>query len=470
MFEGLKHHLSIAVQAWRDDRAEAKENKGKPRRGRDDLQFMPAALEVMETPASPLGRWIALSISALFVISITWSVVGELDTHATAQSQIIPSGRTKIIQSLEIGVVKSLNVKDGQRVKKGDVLIELDATSTSADTDRLESDLLELRTTEARLKALLSGQSNLLKAFMPPKKAPKNLVRLHERLLLTSKEEQNARLQSLQNQLSQRRNEMKGTQTNIQRLKLTLPLMAERVAGIKKLSDEGHFPRLRYLEILQEFIDKQKELEQQGHKINESNSAIAAVAEQIRQAKAEFKRNALNELKNTEREAASLDQELIKAKQRGKLTLITAPINGIVQQLAIHTIGGVVQPAEPLMMIVPENNTLELEARILNKDIGFVHPGQNVEIKLETFPFTKYGTVPGKVLHISGDAIQDDKLGPVYLARVSVGKTHMMVNGRQIAITPGMAATAEIKTGRRRLIEYVMAPLFRYKDEALRER
>jgi hemolysin D len=470
MFEGLKHHLNIAVDAWRNERAEAKTNKGKSKRGKDDLQFMPAALEVMETPASPLGRWIALSISALFLISILWSVLGELDTHATAQSQIIPSGRTKVIQSLGIGVVKALKVKDGQKVKKGDVLIQLDSTATSADTDRLESDLVELRLTEARLKAHLSGQVNLVKAFQPPKGAPQNLVRLHERLLLTSLEEQRARLQSLKNQLGQRQNEKKGTQTNIQRLKLTMPLMAERVAGIKELTEKGHFPRLRYLEIQQEFIDQQKELELQSHKLNESSSAIAAVGEQINQAKAEFRRGALDELKNTEREAAALDQELIKAQQRGRLTTLTAPITGFVQQLVVHTIGGVVQPAEPLMMIVPEDSKLELEARILNKDIGFVHTGQKVEIKLETFPFTKYGSVPGVVLHISGDAIQDEKLGPVYLARVSVGKTHMAVNGQQVAITPGMAATAEIKTGKRQLIEYVMAPLFRYQDEALRER
>ena len=246
--------------------------------------------------------------------------------------------------------------------------------------------------------------------------------------------------------------------------------MRERVAVIKKLSEQGHFPRLRYLELQQEFIDDQKELELQRHKLSESGSAIAAIRDQINQARAEFRRVALDQAKDVEREIASVEQDLIKARQRGKLTKLTAPINGVVQQLAIHTIGGVVQPAEKLMVIVPEDNKLELEARVLNKDIGFVHKGQFVEIKLETFPFTKYGTVPGKVLHISADAIQDEKLGPVYVARISVGRTHMTVNGEKIPLTPGMSATAEIKTGKRKLIEYVMAPLFRYKDEALRER
>ena len=470
MFDNLKHHLGIAVQAWREDRAEAKDNRGKPKPTRGELEFMPAALEVMETSASPLGRSIALAISALFLITVLWAVFGELDTHATAQSQIIPSGRTKVIQSLEIGVVKSLRVAEGQTVAEGDLLIELDSTVTSADTGRLQSDLMELRTTEARLKAMLSGARDPISAFKAPPGVPANLVRLHERLLISARDEQRARLSALASQLKQRQNERRGTETSIEGLKLVIPLMEERVLGVKKLSDQGHFPRLRYLELQQEYIDKQKQLELQQHKLNESANAIAAVKEQIAQAEAEFRRQALGQLKDTERESSALSQELVKAKQRGRLTRLTAPIGGIVQQLSVHTVGGVVQPAETLMVIVPENNKLELEARILNKDIGFVRRGQSVEIKLETFPFTKYGSVAGTVLHISGDAIQDEKLGPVYLARMSVEKTHMMVNGERVPLTPGMAATAEIKTGKRQLIEYVMAPLFRYRDEALRER
>lgn len=470
MFDNVRHHLTVAVQSWKDDRASARASKGLNKPSRDELAFMPAALEVLEKPASPLGRSVALSISALFLIAILWSIWGELDTHASAQSTLIPTGRTKVIQSLEMGVVKSILVSEGQSVRKGTVLIELDSTQTGADTDRFQKELMELRITAARLRALLSDAGDPARVFRPPPNAPADLMQLHLRSLRSARNEQKARMEGFRNQLAQRRNEKLSLDTNVSRLNQTLPLMEQRVSSIKKLTDKGHFPRLRYLEIQQEFIDKQKELEMQSHRRAEIDSAMAALDERMRQATAEFRRTRLDELTETERRIAANEQELIKAQQRGTMTRLTAPIDGVVQQLAVNTVGGVVQPAEKLMVIVPGDNTLQLEAKVLNRDIGFVRAGQDVEIKLETFPFTKYGTVPGKVLYVSGDAVADEKLGPVYLARISVGRKTMKVGDQQVPLTPGMAATAEIKTGKRQVIEYVISPILRYRDEALRER
>ncbi|MCD6074292.1 MAG: hemolysin secretion protein [Rhodospirillales bacterium] len=469
-FESIKHHLDIAIQAWRDERDAAKSGAGRAKANRDEMEFMPAALEIMDKPASPLGRGMALAISALLIITLLWSTFGELDTHATANGQLIPSERTKIVQSFDLGIVKAINVTDGQSVKEGDVLIVLDSTSTAADTDRLDSDLVELRLTSARLKALFDDPKNPLAKFTPPANASRDAIELHQRLMRSAADEQYAREQGIANQIRQRRNERLSIETNVSRLRKTLPLLDERVSGIKTLADQGHFPRLRYLELLQDQIDKEKELEMQTHKLAEIDSALAALDEQSRQVTAEFRRVVLDNLKDSEQKIAVADQELIKARQRRGQTQLVAPIDGIVQQLAVHTVGGVVKPADPLMVIVPEGSRLEVQTRVLNRDVGFIHPGQVAAIKLETFPFTKYGTVPGKVANVSGDAIVDEKLGPVYNARISLEKTTMRTETGEIPLSPGMAATVEIKTGKRRVIEYVLAPLFRYRDEALRER
>ena len=184
----------------------------------------------------------------------------------------------------------------------------------------------------------------------------------------------------------------------------------------------------------------------------------------------ETRRVRLDCLTQAEQKNGSLAQEKVKAEDRGRLLRLTAPVGGTVQQLAVHTVGGVVTPAQPLMVIVPGDNPLEVEAFVANKDIGFVRNDQVAEIKVETFPFTKYGTLPGKVMQVSGNAIQDEKRGLVYAARVKLEKATLNVDGKTVNLSPGMAVTVEIKTGKRRVIDYFLSPLLQYGDESLRER
>lgn len=200
----------------------------------------------------------------------------------------------------------------------------------------------------------------------------------------------------------------------------------------------------------------------------------------------------MDELDKVEPKAAGLAQDLIKAEERTKLQVLTAPVDGIVQQLAVHTVGGVVTPAQALLVLVPVESHLEIEAMVANRDVGFVEPGQEAEIKVATFNFTRYGLLHGKVLSISPDTIgkddpQDqtkdksqqatqstnvpsDEQGPVYAARISLDRTRMQIEGKEVNLTPGMAVTAEIKTGDRRIISYLLSPLRKYQADALHER
>lgn len=205
-------------------------------------------------------------------------------------------------------------------------------------------------------------------------------------------------------------------------------------------------------------------------KVAETRAALMEAQRQQATLAAETRRQLLDQLNLASQKAASLEQELIKAERRSRLMRLTAPVTGTVQQLAVTTIGGVVTPAQPLMVVVPKDNVLEVEAMLPNKDIGFVNPGQDAEVKVETFPFTKYGTLHGKVTQVSSDAIQDEKLGLIYSTRVKLTRDTLQVENKTVRLTPGMAVTVEVKTGTRRVIEYFLSPLLQTTSESLRER
>jgi hemolysin D len=249
-----------------------------------------------------------------------------------------------------------------------------------------------------------------------------------------------------------------------------VPLVRDRADSYEKLAREGYVARLAYVEVQQLLIEQEGELASQRERYVEATAAIASLREQRRQVEQEFRRVALDRLTEVTTRASSLGQELAKAERRDQLHRLTAPIDGVVQQLAVNTVGGVVTPAQTLMVIVPADSRVEIEAQVLNRDAGFVRPGQEAEVKVETFLFTKYGLVPGRVTHVATDATHDERLGLVYVTQVALARAFMNVDGARVPLAPGMAVTAEIKTDQRRVIEYLLSPLLRYRQESLRER
>lgn len=228
--------------------------------------------------------------------------------------------------------------------------------------------------------------------------------------------------------------------------------------------------KAQYLELEQERIEQEQDLAAFKAEYEELQATLKSLDGQLATLKAETQTANLNELADTNQSISQLRQELIKAQQRNQQQVIAAPITGSVQQLAIHTVGGVVTPAQELMLIVPQESQLEVEAQILNRDIGFVEEGQIAEVKIDTFNFTKYGTIDAEITHLSNDAISDENLGLVYLSRVLIKESQMLVNDKLVNLSPGMSVTVEIKTGKRRIIEYFLSPLLRYKQESIRER
>lgn len=457
-------------------------------RDRDALEFLPAALEIVETPASPAGRAVGATIIAFFGLAFAWACLGNVDVIATATGRIIPSGKTKVIQPFETGVVKAIDVSDGQKVHAGDVLIQLDGTIDAAEADSLQKQLVAAALAAARLRAALAAADGTPVELVAPDGAAPAEVALQRTLLANQVEEYRAKLADLERQIAQNQGNRAAVAASVDKLTVTIPIIRQRVEALHRL---GEFARnLQYLQAQQDLLEHEQELQVQKGRLQEAAGALAAAQEQRREAEAEFKRTNLADLADAEQKVATLSDELIKAREHHNLQTLTAPVDGTVQQLAIHTVGGVVTPAQQLMVIVPEDAHLEVEAMVSNRDIGFVHEGQPVEIKIDTFNFTRYGLLHGAVLNVSQDAISRDKpvdaarpnVGSgdhssepqgqelVYAARVSLDRTAMEVDGRSVDLAPGMAVTAEIKTGQRRVIEYLLSPLMRVRHAALRER
>lgn len=440
-------------------------------RTQDERHFLPAALEIQETPPSPLGRAISGSIVVLFGLAIVWACLGKIDIVAVAQGKIIPSDRTKIIQPLEIGTVRAIHIQEGQHVKKGDVLIDLDTTGTQADVSRLGSEYHTARAELARAAALVQAmQTNTTPEAHWPKSITADILAPQQQLLASQWQHYQARLNSLDSEHNRRQAELAGTDEQIKKLEATLPLISERAAALKTLADKHLTPRHSYLELEQQRIEQNQDLQTQRQHRQELLASLDQLKQQRQAEHSDALNTALAELADAKRRSQGLSQETIKADQRNQLQRFTAPVDGVVQQLAVHTIGGVVTPAQQLMVIVPHEDSIEIEARLQNKDIGFVHEGQRAEVKVDAFPYTKYGTLDAELIDISDDAIQDERLGLLFTARVALDRATLKVDERTVRLSPGMAVTVEIQTGTRRLIEYVLSPLIQYADESVRER
>lgn len=456
-----------------------------------EAQFLPAALEIIETPPSPLGRCLMATICLFFLAAAAWAWEGRVDIVATAPGKVIIRGRTKVIQPQDTGTVTAIHVADGQRVHAGDVLLEIDPTSNAADTQRFGSDLVHARLDIARLRTLLGEDGGGL--FESVARGQPALSEVARARMAAQKREFEAKLASLDQQIVQRQQEKAGSQAGLAKIEAALPLAKERASIRERLLANEFGSRLSYLEAQQAVVEMTKEREVLQHKVNESLAGQAALTEQREQAVAEFRRTLLDELAKAETRAAEAESELTKAQQKMGRQTLGAPVDGVVQQLAVHTLGAVVMPAQQLMQIVPTSGTLEIEAVIANKDVGFVAAGQSAEIKVDTYTFTRYGLLHGTVHEVSSDAVPEPAVngrppeqgtqGPaddaqqiersqrlVYVAHVSLEKTEMDIDGRIMSLGPGMAVTAEIKTGSRRLMDFLLSPLNHAAHDAFRER
>jgi hemolysin D len=415
---------------------------GPPLRGHE-AEFLPAALALQAKPVSPVGRGLAYVMMALVLAVVVWSIVGKVDIVANATGKIIPSGRTKTIASVEVASVRAIHVQEGQTVKAGDLLIELDASATEADHDKAEAEQAEALLQVARAKALVGA----LATGRPPVMAPVPGV---------TAEKQRDEQQHLLGQYQDYWAKLRRLDDDIAHYTEALPLAAQQAQDYQALAGTHDVSPHAYLQKEQARLD----LEGQLHDARDQREALIA----------ETRKLAFDAITDGEKQASDALQEMRRAGSHNRLLRLLAPVDGTVQQLVVHTIGGVVPAAQPLMQIVPREQSVEVEATLESRDIGFVEEGQTAAIKVNAFEYTKYGALEGHVTHVSRDAIQDEKRGLLYTTTITLSRSTLLVDGREVALMPGMAADVDIKTGTRRVIEYVLSPLMQHGHESLHER
>ncbi len=443
-----------------------------PRRLADEAAFLPAALSLQETPVHPAPRRLAWLLMALFALALAWACIGEVDIVAVAPGRIVVSERTKLVQPLQNSVVQQVLVQDGDHVVVGQPLVLLDPTAAHADRASVLEQHKAAQAQALRARSLLAALQG--SAAPRPVALPGDWPRAEAQAVQAQLQAEwgdiQARLSRFDAELARRRAETHTVLAMRDKLEATLPLARQREDDIRKLSAQGFVASHAGQDRTRERIELERDLATQRARLHEAQ-ATHRESENARAAYlAEVRRDLHERQTRAALEQAQAVQEQAKALQREKLTTLAAPVAGTVQQLAVHTAGGVVTEAQVLMVIVPDGAQVMAEVTLDNKDIGFVVPGQQAEIKLETFPFTRYGTVPATVSRVTQDAVQDEKRGAVFVVALRLDDASIDVDGKAVGLGPGMNVTAEIKTGRRRVIEYLLSPVEKAARESLKER
>jgi len=474
------------------------EKPGRPDRMRSaDREFLPAALEIYETPPSPIVVSFIWTICLTFAAALAWSYFGWMDINAIASGKIQPSGRSKVVQPLEPGKVVAVMVDNGSHVQGGDVLLELDPTETGADREAQQRDLEAAMAEATRRKAAVEaarGDPQPIRIQFPAG-ISKPVREREEGVLIADLGQLSANINSLKAQAAQTRAAIERLTDSIAARAKVIALTKERVDMRELVEKRGAGSRSQIIDALERYENEvTTQVGEQGQ-LRESKAALAATEKKIEEAVSQFIADQTQKLAEAERKRDRLVQDLIKAESKHERTRLKAPVSGVVAQLAVTTVGQVVTSGHALLTIVPPDVPLEVEAMILNKDIGFVRSGQPAVVKVDAFPFTRYGTIDGTVTKISSDAVDVRNApnlseaaamvrpqgpsssssgggGPqmAFPATVALSRRAMDVNGTQVNLSPGMTVTVEIQTGQRRIIDYVLSPLREMASQAARER
>jgi hemolysin D len=434
----------------------------------DFLAFQPTVVAALDTPPARLARIVSIVVVLFVVVAALWSWHSRIDIVVSAHGEIVHTGKAKRVQAAETGVIRQIHVRDGQRVRAGEVLLELDDTASLADRDDLSSQRSRLLLSAQRLRAEL-GEAVTIGDGVDTSAA---LVERERQRLIANRRAFDERLDRLDSDIGRAEAAVNVSQRESDALSLRIEQRVIRLAEKREQVIKGLITRQEGVDAEYELESLRKELEVFEERTLREEIALTAAREASLAETSEHRSRLLAELADAENQIERLSQEQVKADERMLRQKIRSPVDGTVQELVVTTIGGVVEHGDPVMAIVPLEAGMQLDIRVANKDAGFVASGQPVRIKVNAFEFTRYGTLDGELQWVGGDALVDEHEGMVYPARVVLAGTALpnRVDEHRAAVVPGMQATADIVIGERRLAEYFLAPLLRYRDESLRER
>jgi hemolysin D len=481
---------------------------GRPqRRTKVENEFLPAALEILETPASPIRTAFIWFIAVVVGSTLLWSYLGTFDIVSTAQGKIQPTGRVKVIQSIEVGKTRSIPVTNGSHVKAGDIVVQLDDTELNSDEEGLAVNLQALRAEMARRGAALAVARDWLAgefwadnriiptSVLPfPGDTPGNIAAREQMIFSADLAALNANLNNLAAQRFQQQATIERLSATVSARKTLIATLARRVTMRSSLVDQDAGSRSGVIDALETQQKEETDLAEQVGQLSEARAALTVATSEGEKVLQAFIADNAGKQGDASKQADELEKQLVKARKRRQSMTITSPIDGVITASAITTVGQVVNSGAELMRIVPGDAELEIEAFLPNSDIGFVATGQEVVIKVEAFPFTRYGVLHGRVTAVATDAVPEpdaqqmegepakqlQSLIPlgnvqrmqnlVFPVTVRPDVDAIKVDGVLQPLSPGMAATVEIKTGKRRILEYLFSPLAEIASESMQER
>lgn len=427
----------------------------------DAHEFKPLLSEIEEAPTSPLSRFMFWTIVALLVITVLWLFFAKVDIVVRARGIVIPDGEAKIIQPFDIGVVNDILVREGDFVKKGQLLIAIDPSTTDAELKSIRQNLSQVSLEARQLKAVSKGNGFVQN---PDEKNPEEWQ--------TQKDIYNAKLTALRKEIGVKQLEISKTDEQIRAVQAQKASEAEflntsrvRERRLKNVLDVIAYRD--YEEAANDVKEHSANMTRLSCELRELNSSRRQIRNEIAQMKADFESQNLQEFAEKQKQVNQLqanEEEILFKNQKQK---IVAPCDGYIDKLFLHTVGGVVTPAQKLVQLTPIDKPLLIKAQVLNKDIGFIRKGMPVSIKVDTFDFQKYGILDGKVKSVSQNSVNDEKLGPVYEVYITPITKTFMVEGKEENIATGMTLNAEINISKRRVIDFFIYPLIKYLDEGI---
>lgn len=430
----------------------------------DAHEFKPTMAEIEERPANPLGRVIFWIIIASIMFFGLWMYLGKIDVVVSARGSVIPEGNIKIIQPLDTGVVSNILCREGDFVKKGQVLMEIDPSITAPELESKQKNLQFLELEKMRLNSTLEKRG-----FNPDSKIhDKESIKAQKELYESSMASLEKQLEGKRAEVSRIEEEIKSTEKDRMYNKSLLEVASEKERRLHAVLDI--IAKSEYEKAANDVLTYTNNISQLTHKLEQLSHQRQQITHEMAYINETFKVMSLKEFSDKHKMSTEIRAEIDKTSFKNEKQRILSPVDGHIANLYFHTIGGVVTPAQKLMAMVPINAPLIIKAAVLNKDIGFVRDGMPVSIKVDAFDFQKYGTLNGVIRNISKHSTEDEKLGPIYEVFINPLETRLMVEGKMVPITSGMSLTAEIKVGKRRIIEFFIYPLIKYLDEGIKVR
>lgn len=459
--------LKTIIQTWK------KASKDTPNAScyqSEELEFMPAVLEITETPPDPIHGRLLYFIIILFISALAWSILGRMDVITTGMGKLVPGGYVKVIQSADGGIVQSIKVKDGDKVSKGDILIQFKQEDAIIARNKAHSDLMYQKSQVAYQTVYLN---HIQKGNITPQmfsQIPAKQQAFYRQRLGLEMSVYKKTLESINHKRKKIKTDIQIANSRIIQYEKRLEVLNIKHKSITNLYKQKMKSKLEYKQSEQNILGVKQGIITQQQMIQGYQYSIRSLDADENKIRNDFENKAINALINQKERLKQSELNHQSASEVLKRTTITSPIDGVIEQLQVHTIGGVVKPVAVVATVVPHNTPLLAEVFIQNKDIGFVKVGQAVKVKIDSFQFTKYGYMTGKIKFISTDAQNHEHLGTAYKVKIALDTQTLTVNGQAIPLTAGMSLVAEIKTGKRRIIEYILSPLMKIKDEAFGER